>query len=831
MVYRIAILLLIVLTPPLLGAQSDQCTGPSYAQFYRDAAGQDVRLTAIIAYGDGDLLVGGMVGGDIMLARHGAQGELRWRTTFPTGSESTELTTLNALLIDDDGMVAGIGSTFNDNTQRAYLFRFDPLRRQLLYIRQAENASDPTDIAVTEEGEYLVTGARLDFSAPLFSRAYVQRFDRQTGEPTAQGLMLDVDGDEKLYDLVPHPEGGYFAAGQVVNDGGAGAVRASLSRLDSMGNSIFTLSGPVDKSENARLYGYDIELLDGTVYLLQWGDIGVLSGSLNTSPILTAFNLDGTALWTRRYELPEYPGEAGLDMVVHRGGLLIYGYALGGERDLFLLYVAADGGVRWGASYIFPGRALLYPRCNQQLYTNGGRITVAATYTYGQQRSHEGLLLQLDARGETLSDCVNRRTLKVSSTEINDKWDAVTLRSALLPTRWSARALTGSAITIDEFSDCDTPCQDCGERRFVTDTICRGDSVLLQRDWRTSAGIYLDTISGVDNCDTLLTTELFVTDGPVVSYTQSRGCGLGSSDIDVRVSGGIPPFTYDWSESGIVGPNPTLSAGTYSLTVTDAGGCRPATIDVTVSTTDRSLDYQAIAPGCPGDTNGTIRLLPVGAGMLKLLDDTSFVADEITGLSAGSYSVIIRTSTGCDAFRQITVPTAAPLDVSLNGPRQATLGKQLVYETVVLPDSVGVNYAWFPPDLWACTDCSTNTTPALADTILGVMITDDRGCSARDSLLLNVTYAAGSLYVPTAFSPNGDGTNDTWVPGLGPGVSAILSWQVFDRWARLVWQYGEEQNEWWTGGDAGAGVYLYSIEVRLIDGELIRRHGEVTLVR
>jgi gliding motility-associated-like protein len=772
-----------------------------------------------------------MVGGDIMLARHGAQGELRWRSTFPTGSESTELTTLNALLIDDDGMVAGIGSTFNDNTQRAYLFRFDPVRRQLLYIRQAENASDPTDIVVTEEGKYLVTGARLDFSAPLFSRAYVQRFDRQTGEPIADELMLDVDGDEKLYDLTPHPEGGYFAAGQVVSDGGAGAVRASLSRLDAMGNSIFTLSGPVDKSENARLYGYDIELLDGTVYLLQWGDIGVLSGSLNTSPILTAFNVDGTALWTRRYELPEYPGEAGLDMVIHRGGLLIYGYALGGERDLFLLYVAADGGVRWGASYVFPGRALLYPRCNQQLYSNGNRITVAATYTYGQQRSHEGLLLQLDARGETLSDCVNRCTLRVSSTEINDRWEAVTLRSELLPARWATLPVTGSSVTVEEFSDCDIPCMACGERRFAIDTICRGDSVLLQGDWRTSAGIYLDTIDGLDNCDTLLTTELFVVDGPVVTYTQNRGCGLATSEIDVRVTGGIPPYTYDWSTTGIVGANPTLSAGTYLLTVTDAGGCRPATVEVVVSTTDRSLDYQVLAPNCPGDTNGSIRLLPAGAGMLKLLDDTSFVADEITGLAAGSYSIIIRTSSGCDAFRQITVPTAAPLSVSLTGPRQATLGQQLSYDAVVFPDSLDVTYAWLPPDLWTCTACSTNTTLALADTTLGVTVTDSRGCSAGDSLLLNVNYGVSGLYLPTAFSPNGDGTNDEWVPGFGPEVSAILSWQVFDRWGSLVWQYGAAHDAWWAGGDAGAGVYLYSIEFRLIDGKLIRQHGEVTLVR
>ncbi|WP_273445296.1 hypothetical protein, partial [Neolewinella agarilytica] len=74
----------LMLWPLILTAQmGDGCTGETFAHFFRDDAGADVRVSSIIRYtgGSGDVLLGGTVGGDLFFSRISATGELRWRRT------------------------------------------------------------------------------------------------------------------------------------------------------------------------------------------------------------------------------------------------------------------------------------------------------------------------------------------------------------------------------------------------------------------------------------------------------------------------------------------------------------------------------------------------------------------------------------------------------------------------------------------------------------------------------------------------------------------------------------------------------------------------------
>ena len=817
-----------------LGAQTSQCTGPSYAQFHRDAGGRDVRLTCLIDYlGDGDLLLGGMLGGDIYLSRRGATGERRWQRTFATGGESTELTTLNALLVDREGMIAGTGSVFRDGTQHAFLFRYDPVSERLLYLREAAFGSDPNTLLEDGEGNYLITGARLDFPAPLFLRAYQQRFDRRTGLPLRPGQMLDVDGDERIFDAVPHPAGGYVVTGQAVQGGGAGAVRTMMARMDVNGSLSQALVGPVARGTNARLFGYDIEVVGDRVYVLQWGDIGVLTGSLNTAPILTATDLNGEVLWTRKLDVMDYDGEAGLELEPHAGGLLIYGYALGKERDIFLLQTDLEGRPQWANAYLFPGRVLLYVRANQQLRVSPTSISVLATYVFNGERGHEGLLLQLAADGATLSSCVERRPLTVTTETIEAVWSPVSFTAeGFGATFTDLGAQPPSALDLALTDDCDIPCPDCSRQSFTTLSICAGDSVEVAGRWRRRAGIYRDTVAASGGqCDSVAITEVVLTGGPAATYQQVQSCGLPTAEVRILASGGEAPYTYTWSDPSAQGATALLAAGEYTVTVTDALACAPTVLPVTVTVDGEPFQLQAEAPSCFGGADGAVRLQPVGRGSLRLLRDSSYQADARTGLAAGSYSVIVRTADGCEVFREIFVPEAPRLRIDLEGPTSVRLGTATRYTIILEGTTPPVTYAWTPAARVDCEDCDEVLASFARDTVLRVTATDAAGCTVADSLFIRVLEGEPRIYLPNAFSPNGDGQNDDWVPSFGPEVAGIASWQVYDRWGGEIWRFEAAQRTPWSGGDAGSGVYLYRIVVRLVNGRLVEQTGSVTLVR
>ena len=106
------------------------------------------------------------------------------------------------------------------------------------------------------------------------------------------------------------------------------------------------------------------------------------------------------------------------------------------------------------------------------------------------------------------------------------------------------------------------------------------------------------------------------------------------------------------------------------------------------------------------------------------------------------------------------------------------------------------------------------------------------GC--RDTLRWRVrVLPSGSVDLPDAFSPNGDGLNDTFTFEILEVESVYL--QVFDRWGQQVFAQRARVPAWdgrhRSGEDLPEGVYTYLAEIRLLNGDVIRQPGTVTLVR
>jgi len=86
--------------------------------------------------------------------------------------------------------------------------------------------------------------------------------------------------------------------------------------------------------------------------------------------------------------------------------------------------------------------------------------------------------------------------------------------------------------------------------------------------------------------------------------------------------------------------------------------------------------------------------------------------------------------------------------------------------------------------------------------------------------------------LPGAFSPNEDGNNDVlYVYG---NQIVTLSVSVYNRWGERVFSSTSKSNGWngfYNGEKASSGIYMYKLEAKFVDGELVKKSGDITLIR
>jgi gliding motility-associated-like protein len=87
------------------------------------------------------------------------------------------------------------------------------------------------------------------------------------------------------------------------------------------------------------------------------------------------------------------------------------------------------------------------------------------------------------------------------------------------------------------------------------------------------------------------------------------------------------------------------------------------------------------------------------------------------------------------------------------------------------------------------------------------------------------------LYIPTAFTPDGDGLNDTFA-AKGQGISEF-SIQIFNRWGNIIFESGDMEKPWdgtYKGEPVQEGTYVYIIFAKGYNGKVFQKSGSVTIV-
>lgn len=177
----------------------------------------------------------------------------------------------------------------------------------------------------------------------------------------------------------------------------------------------------------------------------------------------------------------------------------------------------------------------------------------------------------------------------------------------------------------------------------------------------------------------------------------------------------------------------------------------------------------------------------------------------LTALENGNQGI-----SSCRIASNVLVIYVAPRPVIHAGPDRVILsGNNAVLEATAADSSQ--QFVWTPPDFLDNTASLRPVASPDRDITYTLTATTDYGCIASDQVMVRVI---AGIFVPTAFTPNRDGKNDSWrIPFLDPLWGATVS--VYNRYGQLVYRVaGAAVN--WDGTLGGlpqpSGVYVYHIQ-------------------
>ncbi len=285
---------------------------------------------------------------------------------------------------------------------------------------------------------------------------------------------------------------------------------------------------------------------------------------------------------------------------------------------------------------------------------------------------------------------------------------------------------------------------------------------------------------------------------------------------------------------------------TYTLVVTNTTtGCSADdAVTVMADITKPSATLQLKQLTCNQTRDGGIRVTATGeAPFTYALNDGTFGAkNEFQSLLPGNYTITVRDQNGCDTTLQAELLQPENLDIDLQADalgETPTVPRGDSVQLTILsskPTDQLTNIVW-SPDSIGCATCTTTFVKPEFSSTYSVRVTDANGCMATAQLQVFVQQIE-RIFVPTAFSPNGDGVNDMFYINAGQEVQQIKRFFILNRWGTMVYSRSNFQandpNFGWDGIFNGTrvqiGVYVYVAEVEMAGGELVVVKGDVTVV-
>jgi gliding motility-associated-like protein len=358
-------------------------------------------------------------------------------------------------------------------------------------------------------------------------------------------------------------------------------------------------------------------------------------------------------------------------------------------------------------------------------------------------------------------------------------------------------------------------------------------------------GKYYVRVLDANNCEISDTT--FVTEPPEIiismnvllpeNYNGRMISCYGQSDATVKskVYGGVPypgeVYQYDWKhkESSYIhsGENDSIvssvAAGNYILTITDGNLCKKLDSITVEQPFKLSAEVYETNPTCDQKNNGQITLIVQGG--TPTYDINWFTIGQkgqtADSIGAGRFDVLITDLNNCTltTYGKLVYPDSITFGISKLDPKcPDTPDGELHYFNIkggTQPYDLRLYNLTILNDSTLLGEGTEKSVTDLFEGKYRIKITDNNQCAHSDTTILKGDSPL-CIDAPNAFSPNGDGTNDTWVINhidLYPEVKV----EIYNRWGELVFYAPKGYNEPWDGTFKGRelpiGSYFYVFDL------------------
>jgi gliding motility-associated-like protein len=375
-------------------------------------------------------------------------------------------------------------------------------------------------------------------------------------------------------------------------------------------------------------------------------------------------------------------------------------------------------------------------------------------------------------------------------------------------------------------------------------TICSGTSVNLTAtgggtySWSNGATSSSINVSPIANttysvtvtnggCPKDTTVAITVNPTPTVTVLGNNSICIGDSTKLTATGGG----TYIWSNGATTNSITVKPVKDSTFKVLVSNGSCSDSMNVTVTVNTKPI------PTISKDTSicagNTVQLNASGGATYAWspsagLSSSTIPNPKATPLVTTEYIDTVSNG-GCFAVDSVLI-TVNPTPVVVTTPYPSvTIVSGFSTPLLVTP---AFSYVWTPSAGLSCDTCQSPDASPATTTTYYVTVSSSSGCTATDSILVIVEQNCGQVFVPTAFSPNGDGQNDILL--IKGDCIQTIDFKIYDRWGNIVFQT-QNMSQGWDGTYMGkpmqAGTYTYSITVLTNNGNTASKKGSISLVR
>lgn len=368
----------------------------------------------------------------------------------------------------------------------------------------------------------------------------------------------------------------------------------------------------------------------------------------------------------------------------------------------------------------------------------------------------------------------------------------------------------------------------------------------------TATTVYNVYVTDSIGCNSPVQTLTVTVNPPLTlaAIANDSACVGGSITVVAAGAGGDGNLQYTWYPGALTGASQTFTVNattTYTVILSDGCTTPPDTTTVTVTalqapTVSLSSNIQTgCGPLCVdfsatsssscvtsawqfGDGNTSTQSTPANCYVLSGSYNVTYTCTDVNGC--------VGTVTSPNYITVYAYPTAS-FSMSSASPIQIDPTAQIC----MTDQSTGaIQWQW---DVSGPTGSQSSTVQnpcfTVSDTgsyTVTLVATNSFGCTDTTVMTFTAENPCGDIFVPNAFSPNGDNQNDTLF--IYGGCIDFMQFEIYSRWGEQVFISTVETNGWdgtWRGKPCEAGVFTYVLRGQTTDGEPIEMQGNINLIR